>query len=220
MLSSITIGLKAQEVEKTSQSDYSKGWAIGLRGSTIGPGVEIIKAFSPRFAVRAGWNALTYSDKLDIDDITATLDFDLEVGGPSLMVDFYPVKWMHLTTGVLFNNFSASGILTPEKTYKFGQITISPEKVGTVALDVEPGTNVSPYIGLGFGRSISLKRRLAFNLELGAFYHGNPKASLEATGMLAPSASEAQVNQLNENLKDYAFYPFVSFQLSYTFLKK
>lgn len=204
----------------STETEFNKSWAIGLRASTIGVGFEVVKAFSPKFALRAGWNTLTYSDKIDIDEITADLDLDLEVGGPSLMLDFYPFKWMHITTGALLNNFDASGVLTPRKNYKFGQIIISPEKVGIVQLDVEPEMRLSPYIGIGFGRSISLKHRLAFNFELGAFYHGDPKAQLHATGMLTPSASEAQNNRLNKNLKDYAFYPFLSFQLSYTFLKR
>jgi hypothetical protein len=217
MLSSLCF---SQSQDSLTYNSKSASWALGVKGSTIGYGVELTKFITSNFCVRVGWNHLSYSGDIGINDFSLDLDYTLDLGGPAIMLDYYLFKGLYISGGVLYNNFEGSGELTPEKIYQFNEIKLTPEQIGYIRMNVKPDLKISPYLGIGFGKNITKKKKLYFNIELGTFYHGKPKANLYATQMLAPSASEKQINQLNKNLEDYSFYPFLSFQLSYVFFKK
>lgn len=211
----------AVELTPQQETPHKRSWAIGIKGSTIGYGAEINYAISSKLVVRAGWTTFNYSDnyKTDIDDVTIDSDLDIKVGGPLLMIDFYPLKKIHLTAGFLYNMLDANANALPTEEYTFGEVTLSPETVGEIVVNAKPGNKISPYLGIGFGRSIALEKKLAFSIEVGAFYQGSPNVEVAATNMLAPTASEEQIDQLNDNLSSYSLYPFLSFMISYKFIK-
>lgn len=209
----------AQTSENPPPQTDSHGWGIGIKGSTLGYGFEINHALSSKFVLRASWNNLTFKNSYSIDDISADIDVDLKVGGPSLVADYYFLKKIHLSAGVLYNLLDAKGTIYPKEEYTFGEILLSPEKIGNATLVVEPGSKFSPYLGIGFGRSIALKHRLAYHAEFGSFYQGKPHVKLTATGMLTPTGSDEQNEQLNENLSSYKFYPYLSLMLSFKLIK-
>jgi hypothetical protein len=214
-----TFIVNAQTDEKLPDRKGSSGWGIAAKGSTLGYGFELSHALSSKFIIRASWNELTFKDTYTVDDPDVDVDVDMKIGGPSLMLDYYITRKIHLSGGVLYNQLDGNATAYPLEEYTFGEIILSPEKVGNATLTVEPGTKLSPYLGIGFGRSLALNHRLAFSFELGAFYQGKPKATITANGMLEPSGSEEQNDQLNDNLSSYQLYPFLSFMLSYKFLK-
>lgn len=109
----------------------------------------------------------------------------------SLLADFFPAKnsSFHLTAGVMFSLspsiVKASG--TPKNTSNANPalseqaaagnvdiygITVNPND-GKGHVDVQYALNVvKPYIGIGFGRPCSTKKRVGVNFDLGVAYTG------------------------------------------------
>jgi len=96
-----------------------------------------------------------------------------------------------------------------------GSVEVAPEDVGRLELTVKPKMAVSPYFGIGLGRVISKYHRVSFAFELGTTYIKQPFADFQTTGMLKPTSSQEQVDQLNENLSWIYFYPILNFQLGF-----
>ena len=107
----------------------------------------------------------------------------------ALLADFFPSKKssFHITGGVMFNihpqlvsltatlvNKSSSEPAIDPSNYantEFFGITTDPE--GKVHLGLQSGLNVvQPYLGIGFGRPVSLNSRVSFNFDLGVTYIG------------------------------------------------
>jgi uncharacterized protein (DUF2062 family) len=74
---------------------------------------------------------------------------------------------------------------------------------------------VAPYIGIGFDNPLAGAPGLGFTFDLGTFFQGGPKASMTATKLLTPSASQSGI--LEDDLKALKFYPVLSFGLYYKF---
>ena len=51
-------------------------------------------------------------------------------------------------------------------------------------------------------------------MELGALYHGFPNIDMEATGMIAPTASKVQEEIIEHNLRNFNLYLLATIQLS------
>lgn len=109
-----------------------------------------------------------------------------------LMFDFFPSKsssfrltagaFFSLTPGGILNltgtplsNSSAPAIPDSDKANtEFYGITTDP--AGNILLDLKYGSNVvKPYVGIGFGRPVSLKRRVGVTFDLGVAYSGGTK---------------------------------------------
>ena len=211
----------SQEIEgsiPTSSHSLKNGWGIGLKAGTFGYGAELIKSLNTNFNIRGGYTGFGLTREMNLNDGT-DINIDAAIGGLSLLTDWYPIKWMHITGGIIYNRTNISGTMTPLKSMNVGIIDIAQEDMGNANLQVLPGSKVSPYLALGFGRSLDLNKRLSFNAEFGTFYQGSPTAELTANGILSPTGSEEQNLQLNNNLANYYLYPIISFQLSFLILK-
>ena len=122
---------------------------------------------------------------LDVDRVN--LNAALKYSHAELLFDFFPSKTgsFHLTAGAWFafspllhaegKALDSSGAnAVPQSDW--GNTTvfeISTNSQGTLVTDLKFGLNaVKPYIGLGFGRPVSLERRVGFNFNLGLLYTG------------------------------------------------
>jgi hypothetical protein len=187
--------------------------ALGVKLSTMGPGVELIGGFGDKFALRAGYShmAFNYTEDYHHIEIESTIRF--KVGAISLVGDYYLICGLHLSAGVFYNlsDESISGL--SYRNYKIGNFVFTPDKIGELKIRLKP-EKVNPYIGLGFGRAIGKDELVSFNFELGAIYHGKPSVELEATGMIHGTANTENEKQIEENISNLTIYPLLTVQLS------
>jgi len=208
--------LHAQDYKK--QEEFTPGWAIGIRLSTFGPGIELIKSFNPLISVRFGGSYFKLKSEFSFDNDISTLNKSYSTfGAINLLADINFLRFMHFTGGLLYNLTQEEMAAKPKEDYYIGEIEITSETVGSIFYRLTPN-KICPYAGLGFGSSISGWRRVSFAVDLGVIYHGAPKVQLDANGMVSPTASEEQRQILQDNVKGYRFYPMLNFQLSFRFL--
>jgi len=193
-------------------------FAIAGHTSTNGLGLNLVYSISDNFSVRGGYEKLKFNIGFDFDenDIDYDANLDYKTGSISVLADYNVLKALYLTGGFGFHlmNSQFSGIAVSNLEY--GDISIPAEDVGEFNFEVKPSNRITPYAGIGFGRIVGLNKAVALNLEFGTFYLGAHDVTLEATGLLEPTANPAHgQKELFENqLKRYNFYPVVKFGIS------
>ena len=164
--------------------------------NTLSPVVAIANPIVAKFAPEYGVNPISATIAVGIHETSPRIDVDeVNVNGNihdrslALLADFFPSKKssFHITGGVMFNihpqlvsltatlvNKSSSEPAVDPSNYantEFFGITTDPE--GKVHVGVQSGLNVvQPYLGIGFGRPVSLNSRVSFNFDLGVTYIG------------------------------------------------
>jgi hypothetical protein len=215
---SLTIPAFLHAQENKKQKEFSPGWAIGIRLSTFGPGIEIIKSFNPLINLRLGGSYFKLKTEFSVDNDISTINKSYTTFGEiNLLADINFLRFMHFTGGLLYNLTKEEMVAKPKEDYYIGDVVLTSETVGSIYYTLTPN-KLCPYAGLGFGSSISGSRRVSFAVDLGIVYHGTPKVQLDANGMVSPTASEEQQHMLQDNVKGYRFYPVLNFQLSFRFL--
>lgn len=189
--------------------------SVALNVSTAGPGLELATPINKHFALRAGFNVLPFSFPYDYSSGDLTLDVKAKVKllNGNVLADWFPFEKapFHLTAGLFLGSTEISAAGHSTEAFELGGWLIQPDEMGNIDVKIK-GAPVKPYLGLGYGRSIP-NSRFGFKMELGAMYHGSPKVTAGATGMISDTAGEAQ--KVQDNLKDYYLYPVLSFQLVY-----
>jgi hypothetical protein len=213
------VQLSAQEIapETANESDPSHkiGVALGLKVSTFGPGVEITTNILRTLHLRVGGSYFSYNLDVDSEFLGVIGSNELKTGSISLVANWQVAKGFFFAGGALYNMFENKAVGTPKDGFQLGIMDVSPEQVGELSIALKPGNTISPYVGIGLGRTISRNGVVSFALELGGVYHGKPDIGIEATGMLAPTASPEQSLLIEEALASFRFLPMVNLQLSF-----
>jgi hypothetical protein len=129
----------------------------------------------------------------------------------SLIADWYPTGGgFRFSLGGVYNGIEGNGSIIPLEPVEVGARVYSPQEVGSVMAEITPSMTIAPYGGIGFGNALS--RRVGVQMDIGAVYLGSPDVELVTTGMLTPTAQEAE--QIEENLSWVQVYPIVTLGLS------
>ena len=216
--------LSAQQIYEESENNSKEfqdesrfGMGAGLKLSTFGPGVEIIAAFSSKLHLRLGGTFMDYTYHHNDKNIDVNGSAEAHLSSVSLFANYHLGRVFFVSGGLLYNMNKISLDGYYNKSLNLGAMEISPEKIGTVDLKLKPGSSMTPYVGIGLGRSLSKNKIVSFVFEAGAAFHGSPKVELVATGMLEPTGSEEQRQLLQDNLSGFNIYPMLNFQLSFRF---
>jgi len=197
--------------------------SLGVRGGTLGGGLELSFALTQRAAVRLNADAYNFKQTDTHDNID--YDMKLKLQTVSLLGDWFPfANNFRISAGAMFNGNKLT--LKGQPTGGFYTIngnTYNTAEVGSfdAAVDFK---RAAPYFGIGYGRPI--KSGLSLIFDAGVMFQGSARSKIDATcGPLATPAqctqlqSDAQAEQsrLDESLHTFKYYPVISLGLAYTF---
>lgn len=209
--------------EKDSIIDHTQKIAVETSLSTMGLGVNLVYQFHPRITLRAGYENIgfAYPFNFEENDISYKADLNYKSGTISLLADYFLARFVYLSAGCAYNLFHPEINGNAAKDWQYGDIIIPAEEIGEFSALISPSLRLSPYLGLGIGRNISLKKRFSFNFEIGTYYQGPPKIEINATGLLSPTADEShrQKEILQKQFKSFYLYPLFKLGVSYVLIK-
>jgi opacity protein-like surface antigen len=176
---------------------------LALKASTLGLGGDAVVRFHPKMDVRVGFETMGFGRDFEFKegDINYDATANLKTGTISAMFDYYVGKSFFLAAGVGYNLFNVNIAGQAASDMPYGDISIPKDDIGNFDVDVDPGSKLSPYIGLGFGKALGRTKNLAMAFELGALYQGGPDLTLNSTGR-----SEEHTSDL---------YPVLKLSISY-----
>lgn len=190
---------------------------VALKASTMGLGGDVVYRFHEKMTARLGYDALGYNYPISIEqqDIEFEADLGLKSGSITALYDYYLAKSVYVSVGAGLNNFAINAKGAAKSGMPYGDITIPAEKVGSFDISIKPSMRISPYVGLGFGKTLG--RKLGFGFEIGTYYMGSPDFTLETTGLIAPTSNPdlGQEAILEKQFSQYYLYPTIKFSLSY-----
>ncbi len=199
--------------------------SLGIRGGTLGGGVELSHAFGQRTGVRLDVDGYNRTQSSTQDNIQYDMKLKLQTG--SLLGDWYPFAGnFRISAGAMFNGnkFTLKGQPTGG-FYTINGTTYNTAQVGSFDAAVD-FNKAAPYFGIGYGRPINSGLSLIF--DLGVMFQGSPKSKIDATcGPAAPQGSlactqvqsdaQAEQSRLDDSLHSFKYYPVISLGLAYTF---
>lgn len=197
--------------------------SLGIRGGTLGAGVELAHAFGPRLGVRLNADAYNYSQSRTQDNIQ--YDTRLKLQTASLSADWFPfANNFRLTAGAVANGnkLTLNGQPTGG-TFTINGTPYPASQIGSFNANVDFNKAV-PYLGIGYGRPVNSGLSLLF--DLGVVFQGSPKSHISVTcGAGVPPAQCAQIQsdaaaeqaRLNDSLRNFKYYPLIALGLAYTF---
>jgi len=215
---------------KIPQSAYAYGYpsplSLGVHMGTTGFGVHVYKPLATKFGLRLGASYMpfqteiagTYSNRDVVSNTKA------KSGNVSLLAGWTPF----VNSGGFFRSFGLQlgaayffqlegNIETRLKNpYKYGDIQVSPELVGTINTKVNWKETINPYVGLGW-QNIIIDSRFSMNVDLGCYYLSKPSVAMEATGLLEENTNNAAI--IERNMENYRYLPRVEVGFSYRFWK-
>ena len=204
-----------------STAAYAQNTSIGVRGSTLGIGVEGERTLTDSLGIRGGVNYFTYSYSGAEADIE--YDFDLDLMSAPILVDWHPFKGsFRISGGVLLNGNEINATAKPIGSFDIGDGTYIP----TTDIDTLKGkidfNAVAPYLAFGWDTCFGKESGFGFVFELGAVYQGTPEADLSVTGPIASDSMfqsnlAAEEADLQDALDNFKIYPVVSVGISYRF---
>jgi hypothetical protein len=204
--------------------------ALGVSGSTNGLGGNIVTSWNDKLALRLSYEAFDKSFPnaftFDQDDFTFNVSPGIKTEGFSAIIDWYFIKSMYLSAGVMVSNLNLSAKIMSANPLTIGDLEYSPNEIGEMVLAVKPQNKVAPYFGLGFGRNISRDHRFAMSFELGAYHSGSFVVDASGTELFEANgdpANQESIKNLNETLNGISWigiYPVVKLGVSYRFYKK
>jgi hypothetical protein len=236
----IVFPMAADKRAETGISESTKRaghrFAVGLKASTLGLGIDGGVRLTRHFNLRAGFNAFNYGRDVSSDGIAYNATFRLR--SVQALVDWFPfARNFHLSTGLLVyndNRVSANASVPPSQTLTAaGQDFIS-DPSNPITGRAESGLRrVAPIIGLGFGNLVPRTGHFSFSADFGVVFQGAPHATLtlmgsacDVSGMFCgavggdPGIQSDIVSRrqtINDDLFFMRYYPFVSLEFGYRF---
>lgn len=204
--------------------------ALGVKGGTLGGGLELTLGISPQVNVRVGANAYNYSDRREVSQIEYDADANLRTG--TAFLDWHPGgRGFRLTGGLVYNDTQVEGrsIPPPSGTYDIGGVPVPVELIGTLDATAEFDPLV-PYAGIGWGNAVAQNRRVGFFVDLGVVFSGEadvtliPRIPADSPINTTPGAREVldvllrrEEQDLEADAADYDLYPVVAIGVSFKF---
>jgi len=201
-------------------------WAdvgVLLKAGTLGAGLDVSKSISERLAVRLQANALNYNHDTTKSDVDYKAELELRSAG--VLLDWHPFSGVfRVSGGAYWNGNKATVTGQPTGgTYEINGQTYNSTDIGSLNGKID-FPSVAPYLGVGFGSAPKAGRGMTFSFDLGVLYQREPNVGLTVVcGPTVPNCSQLQSDvaaeqaSLQNDLKDFKFYPALSFGIGYRF---
>ena len=187
--------------------------------STLGYGLGVAFPMTDTIAGRLGFNQLSRS----FDKTSGSVNYagDLKLSSFDALADWHLFNGVtHLTAGLMYNNNKLAMTAVPSgSTITINGNTYPSSAVGTMTAAVD-FNKVAPYLGLGWSGQAK-NTGFSFKSDFGILFQGKPKATVTCTNplndpTLATDCKAAQTT-LGDDLKNFKYYPVISFGLGYAF---
>lgn len=201
-------------VHRLSQSASIQAGVLGVRGfynRSLG--------HSGRLMLRIGGQYLAYRkpNRVNLDKSAyIILQPDFMVGMAELGARWQVLKGrsLYVATSIAYNWHPSLNLrIHAEDKLNFDGLELTPEDVGIVDLGFR-WQRFMPYVGVGLGKVVP-KRRLSVGGEMGFFYMGKPRVSLDYSGFLETTTIDEQIPTVERNLSGYRFLPTLTISLTY-----
>ena len=200
-------------------------WAdvgVLLKAGTLGAGLDVSKSISERLAVRLQANALNYNHDTTKSDVDYKAELELRSAG--VLLDWHPFSGVfRVSGGAYWNGNKATVTGRPTgNTYQINGQPYSSAEIGSLSGKID-FPSVAPYLGVGLASAPKAGRGMTFSFDLGVLYQREPNVALRVacgtTGRCAQLQSDVAAEQvsLQDDLKDFKFYPVASFGIGYRF---
>ena len=203
-------------------------WAdvgVLLKAGTLGAGLDVSKGISETLALRLQANAYSYDEDITESDVEYSADLDLRSAG--VLLDWHLFSGaFRVSAGAYWNGNETTVTGKPTgASYVINGTTYTSAQIGSLNGQID-FPSVAPYLGIGFGSAPKAGRGMSFSFDLGVLYQREPNVGLTAVcGVGLPAGTCTQLQNdvaaeqvsLQDELKDFKFYPVVSFGLGYRF---
>ena len=202
-----------------AESGYSR-LAVGVKGGTLGGGLEGTVKIHDQFNARIGINGFNFDYDGTEDDVE--YDFELKLFTVSALVDWFPFSNnFRLSAGFLVNGNEINASAKGAADYTIGDVTYTSSQVGTLSGNID-FNDLAPYLGVGYGNPFGSDGNWMLTLDFGVMYQGSPDVNLSADGLLANNPTFlADLKKEEDNLQDdisaFKFYPVIALGITYRF---
>jgi hypothetical protein len=205
--------------------------AVSLDAGTLGAGVQVGHAFSPRLDGRFGVAGWTVSSRRKVADVTYEARGELR--SAQLLANWHPgASAFRLTAGLFYDatRITGTSVAPPSGVYRIGGIDVPASLLGSLHGRVDFPT-FAPYLGLGWGRAAGGGGHWShwgFKADLGAAYQGHgrvtltPKIPAGSPILQIPGAREIldlavarEQDEAERRIAKYDVYPVVSLGIVY-----
>ena len=212
-------------------------FGIAVNIGTLGAGIEAATAVHRRLNIRGGFSYFSYSlSGTTNDNLGYNGSLRLESG--EALVDFFPVRWFHLSGGaLLYDGFQGKGTVDVPG----GQsLTLNGVKYYSSAANPITGTGnivtqkAAGVVLFGFGNMLPRNQHhFSVTSDFGVAFQGSPTTTLNLIGSTcatptsgcAPISAQpsvqanilAEQTKINKDLKPFNFYPILRISFGYKF---
>lgn len=212
------------QAESMGTTEQSAGLSIG----TIGAQLEYSRILVPEYniAIRVAAGGASWSGTYE--DMDTEYDTDLSLFTFGTTIEYHPYQsGFYIGAGIFYQNSDYTMDAEPKNgTYTFNGHEYDADLIGGVYGDVDNLNSVVPYIGIGYDKSLyeNSDDSLFFSFKLGAWYQGTPKVNLTvhdcqlgAGCTLLEEDVQQEEDDINDDIKDYKWWPVLQVGLSYRF---
>lgn len=225
--------LPKMEVHAQNEVKPFEHLSVSVNAGTLGAGVQVAAPINRYLSLRTGVMVFKYTYDYDYKEVLHHPDYANEAPVPMeakanmvnglLMADFFPFpsKCFHVTGGFYMGSSDIVKVSAdqPGRLVEVADVIIKPGVSGRAAAQIE--TNAfKPYLGIGFGNSVTKSKRVGFKFELGAMFHGSPKVvvtdgQIISKDDLSGLIEDDELSSFNKFLKNFNVYPVLNFQLNF-----
>lgn len=204
---------------------HAEGLGVYVNGGTTGFGLGVAGGMAESVTGRLSFD--TWKRTISRTNGYGNYNVDLKLQNVAALVDWYPFGGAFRTTfGLVANGNKAN--LTPTSvsgSYTFNGQTYLVSDVGSYSGEMK-FNSTAPYLGIGWGNPVAKAKTWGFVSDIGVLFQGSPKITSSVTcGSALTTTQCAQLQsdvaastvKLENDVKNYKYWPVISVGLSYHF---
>lgn len=202
---------------------------VGIKASLLGAGAEVATPLSRHFALRAGFNMLSYDRTFHKDGVEYA--GQLTFRSSEAHLDWFPFGGgFHVSPGALLyngNEIKANASVAGGQSFTLnGANYVSDASDPVTGLGRVNFKKAGPMLTAGWGNLVKRHGRFSIPFEFGAIYTGAPRAALNLAGSACDSTGvncraitsdatilanvQAEQAKINKDMAAFKFYPVIS----------